>query len=444
MATPRLNLLGAGCRVLLFVALVGQAGCFRPSRLDDERALRLWDNRAAWPSAQLETGSQTLTLDEEQAIRLALRHSPELRTERSRVGVARARVEEERQLENPQLRLQNVEVDRMVDGELSLDLGVRLPIPKPWARDARIRRAEFEHQGMQDKAVDLERLIRGQVRKLFARLSMLERTGADLEAAIRRCARYGQLAEQSSRDGAITGLDASLTLVRRAELADLRHDLGQKKEQTAAELRRVIGLRPDRPVIFRAAEKKRPGLVLDEQTLLRRALTERRDLREAAAQEAMAEADAYRSRSERWPWLRFFDVYYRFRSALRPSNFELGLGVDLPLLSWNRGEIAKQDAQVVLRRTQEQALMLVVAQQVQAAVTRVRQTQARIQEMEQALLPSLESSARTVGEGASRSVVDPLRAINVEWRVVRAKQRYHQALLEHVEALVDLELALGG
>jgi outer membrane protein TolC len=432
-------------RLLLASTLVLFPACFRPTVSSPDRAMRLWKSPSLWSSAgEPAQAGQPLTLELEQALRLAQQHSPALRTGRSRLGVASARVEEAKQLENPEIRLNNMRLDRLAQSETSFDLGLRIPIPRPWTMDARIRKAELQLEETRARTGDLERQLRASVRKLFARLSMLDQSEAALRVVLSQAVKQQEMAKRSLADGSATRLESSLTLLRHAELFDMQHELRLSREQTNEELRRLLGLRPDQAVVFKPpAPRSAPRKVaLDEESLIQQALRRRRDLRQAASQVGMAEAELYMARAQRWPWLRFFEVDYRFRSAMAARNWELNMAIEVPLLSLNRGAIATREAQLTLQRNREQIMVLRAAQEVHRAIMHVRETTERVEELQRSLVPALESGDAAVNEAVERTTIDPLRAINVQWRRARVRHRYYVALLEQEDALIELEAAV--
>jgi outer membrane protein TolC len=421
--------------------------CFRPQPLSADRPLRLWSTQTL-TLPQGKTKGKNKNLTTEQAIRLALRDNPALRVARAREEVARASVGEEVQLENPQLRIRNVELDGLAHGSPALDLALRVPIPRPWTLDARKQRAQLRLEEARARRSDLERRVRAKVRKLYARLAMMDLLAAQMEQTITLFDRYRKLAEQGVRDGAVTEVDASLPRLRYAETVDRRHVVRLRRLQVEGRLRQLVGAQPEQRITFQTGRADlgpgRRDLSLDRQLLTRRALTRRRDLRQAGAQVEIAQADAYIARAQRWPWLRFAEVSYNIRPQPDPLNFEFYLAIDLPLLSWNSGAIAAREARLKRRRLEERARVQEVVREVSDATAQVRETKARLFEAERSLLPALESSSRVVRQGVTHGGVDPLRATSVEWRRIRAYRRYLESKLAHREAIIDLEVAVGG
>jgi cobalt-zinc-cadmium efflux system outer membrane protein len=440
--------------VALALATLFLPSCFRPTVLSPDRPLRLWRAEASAASPRPAAGNpgnaeaRPTTLTSEQAVRLALRQNPALQEARARERTASASVDEDSQLENPQLRIRDIEIESLAHSEARLDVALRVPIPQPWTRDARLQRARLRLEEARAERSNVERRLRADVRKLYARLAMLEQLSAQIERTIALFAQYRKLAEQRVQSGAATEVDASLPRLRHAEALDRRHALRLRRARVIARLRQLVGARPDGGTTFRTGTADlaplRRGSALRQEALIKQALSQRRDLRRASARVGIAQADTYIARARRWPWLRFAEVSYNIRPDPDPLNWELYFALDIPLLSWNSGAIAAREARLERRRLEERAEVLRAVQEVSDAAARVRETTQRLREAKRSLLPALEAGSRAIAQAVELGVVDPLRATTVEWRRLRAHRRYLETRLAHREAVIDLEAALGG
>lgn len=437
-------------RLLVIVAVIALPACFKAPELSPSRSLELWrlgrlGARDGAAAVALAAGGAA-TLDVEAAVALALRESATARGARARLAVARAEGEAATQLENPQLRLRNVAIDRMIDGSMEMELALRVPIPQPWTRDAQARRAKLRFAEVQAASADLGRQLRGVVRKLFARLRALELDDAHLTTAIALAAQQRAIIATRVETGVATEVDASILRLRHAMALDQQAALKLRRTQLIGQLRLLVGARPGQQITFRPARGPfvLRALKLSTKALIERSLRRRKDLRRAAARVGVAQADAYIARSQRWPWLRFAELSYRVRDPLQKDSFDFMLAIDLPLLSWNSGSIAAGDAQLARRRIEEKALLLSAVGEVEDAARRLRVTAERLQAARRSLLPAMDAGSAAVKIAMRHGMVDPLRATILEWRRVRAQRRYLEAGLAHQDALIDLEAAVGG
>ena len=432
---------------LVLSAAAGTPGCFRSEVMAPNRAVILW--RQAAPgrasSTRARPGMETRELTLKDALALALTDNPSLRVLAARLAESRAEEGEASQLDNPQLRINNIEADKIAERRPELDLALRIPIPKPWILDARTRRAEL---ATEETRAQLERGrsdLRLEIRRLFVTLATLEQEQQELAHSLNKLGAHVKQVEQKLAVGAATRFDHSAAKLRVAEVDDRLGAVRTNHGETALRLRRLVGIRPGRPVTFRAekladAPARRQ---LDDEALIKQALRNQPELKEAAARVGQAQASAYIARAERWPWLRYAEVSYGFNSNMDPLNLEFSLAVTVPLLSWNQGSIEAGEALLALRRLEEQARLMAVAQDVSQACENVRIMTNRLREMERSLLPAVKDTGEALEEAATRGAIDPLDAIQVETRRIRARRRYLRALREHKEALIKLDAAVG-
>lgn len=455
----------AAPRIALPTLLCALVGCFRPVPFAPATGGWRWSRDRELPSdattmlgdpapAALPSDPDVLSLDLEQAIALALRADPALLRRADRLAVADALIDRSAQLENPNLLVRNASLNRLAQGEARLELALRVPVPQPWARDARRQRATLERDATRAAQRGRQQRVRARVRQLFARLAMLEQSGAALERTAARAPRAVEPERSATAGPPRLDLDRALLLLRQAELSDLGHALRLRREAALHELRRLLGLAPERPVVFRleppaatpgAAAKPAPGsalLAAAEPALVQRALAQRWELQQAAAKVARADVGAYLERLKRWPWLRYLELSYVARPEFDPDGFQFALSIGVPALSWNRGAIAERDAQRALQGRRAQLLALSIAQEVHTALFRARVCAQRVQDLQRFLLPALAATS-AVDDAAAERLVTPRRAINAQWRRLRAQQRYFEAVFEQQSAVIDLELALG-
>jgi len=434
--------------LLLGSVCAGSPGCFRSEVMAPDRAVVLWQQvnaRQSAPGMKPAAGKEPSQLGLEEALQLALKDNPSLKVLEARLAQSQAEEGEAIQLDNPQLRINNIEVDKIAESRPELDLALRVPIPKPWILDARTRRAELATEETRARLARGRAALRLEVRRLFISLATLEQEQRELALSLDKLGKHVTQVEQKLAAGAATRFDHSTAKLRVAEVDDRLGAVRSNHGETVLRLRRLVGVRPARPVTFKTEKlaEAPADLALDDQALIKKALQNQPDLREAAARVGMAQADAYIARAQRWPWLRYAEVSYGFNPNMDPLNLEFSVAVSVPLLSWNQGSIEAGDALVTRRRLEEQARLMAVAQDVSQACENVRIMTARLREMERTLLPAVKDTGAALAEAATRGAIDPLDAIQVETRRIRARRRYLRALREHKEALVRLDAAVG-
>lgn len=429
---------------LLLPLLVG--ACFRPTPYSPATAPQQWRDMVDDPGTATRA-EPPVPLDgpltPEQTLTLALAHDPELAMQRARTGTAMAEVGAARQIDNPQLRLTNFHVDEAAAGQPRLDVGLRVPIPRPGTVRARVAGAEQAAAVEHDLTDDAERRLRTRVSVLFARLAQrtadLEHTARAMQLRAERCDRLAERAEQA----VATRVDVAMAEI---ELAEAKREHGEARHALAAvedELARLAGVRG--PVRFQV-DPTQLGLVqvaLDRDALTEHALASRPELRAAHASVEEAQAEAHVAKSRAWPWFDWAELQYRASPDATPATFSLAVAMELPMLSWNRGEIAASRARVRERRVRERSVIVVIAAEVDEAAAEVERTAARVVELEQELLPAIEQARREAHDALATGALDPLVANALDVRAVDARREHLAALLEHREAVIELEGVVG-
>lgn len=432
-------------RPLIATALL-LAGCFRAPAYSPQRTIATWRAMQPPPGAttreQAAAGAEALTA--EQAYALALANNPDLAVLAAEVEVAEAGVRAAKQIENPQLRLTGFRVDDVVLQRPGVQLGLRVPIPRPGTVRARVQGAKLGAEGQQSSAEDAKRRLRARVYKLYARLAMLtadrEQVGKAAELRGSRRAQIGARVDQA----VATRLDGALADVAHAEARDELARITDAIADVEGELARLVGA--GRPVRFAVdpAELRVTAVSGDRAALTERALAARPELRAAQLKVSQAQADEYLARSEAWPWFDWAQIQYQIGNNAIPAAFGFGMALNLPIFSWNRGEIRAARAVVRQRELEERARISAVAGEVDEAIARAERTARRVQALEQGLLPQVEAASREAEAALAAGTIDPVAAGEVAARGVEARRAHLAALLEHREAVIDLEAALGG
>jgi outer membrane protein TolC len=183
---------------------------------------------------------------------------------------------------------------------------------------------------------------------------------------------------------------------------------------------------------------------LDRDALTERALRSRPELRTTQTRVGQAEAAVYLERSKAWPWLSWAQVGYAVGSNAATIPVSFGLALDLPIFSWNRGEVRAARALQRQRELEERAGVASVASEVSEALARVERATARITEIETSLLPSVDEAVRQAEAALAAGALDPLTASEVAARRVAARRLHLAAMYERRDAIISLEAAVGG
>lgn len=434
-------------RRLVAAALGLGTGCFHATPYSPSAAHEQWraaqqaDAARASTSADPTARGPGLTADE--AYALALARSPDVEALSAATDAATAEIQAARQLDNPQLRLTGFNVDDVISSQPALNIGLRVPIPRPGTVHAQVAAAEVIADGQRSVAEDAKRLLRQRIDLSFAELTVLTEDLAHATRATELHARRSEELAARADQAVATRVDVARAEVERARAAQELGLVADRLEEVQAELARLCGIRGGARFQPDPAHLRVTRADLDRDALTERALATRPELRTAHAQVVEAEAEAHLARASAWPWFDWVQLQYRAAPGSTPSAFGLGVALTLPVLSWNRGEHKASRARVRQRRAEQQALVVRVADELDAAAARVERTAARVGELERELLPAIEAARAEAETALATGALDPLVASDIELDAVAAHRAHLAALLEHRRAVVELEAALG-
>jgi cobalt-zinc-cadmium efflux system outer membrane protein len=434
-------------RALILLPVAATAGCFHATPYSPTAAQEQWraqhDEETARTSATAAASPAGPGLTADETYALALVHSPDVTMLSATTDTAVAEIQAARQLENPQLRLTSFNIDDVLANKPALNIGLRMPIPRPGTVRARVAGAEQAAEGQRGLTEDAKRLLREQIDLLFAQLTVLS---VDLEQAERAVAL--QVERRKELDlrtelAVSTRVDVALAVVEEAEarkdLVELRDTIALSEQQLA----RLAGIHG--PVRFQLdPELLRPAAPVERDVLIERALGARPELRTAHALVVEAEAEAHVTRADAWPWFDWVQLQYRAGPGSPPTAFGLGMSITLPLLSWNRGAIKASKALVRQRKAEHDGRVVAIADEVDAAAAAVERTRERVLALERELLPAIEVATTEARSALATGAIDAIAANAVEIKAVAAKRAHLAALLEHRVAVVVLEALVGG
>jgi cobalt-zinc-cadmium efflux system outer membrane protein len=254
--------------------------------------------------------------------------------------------------------------------------------------------------------------------------------------------RAAELVGQLVKAGRLNPVDE---IVIQTELRDAIAQVppGQAAVVTAwQDLYRALGL-AEGTAILRGGLEPPPPLENGRDELLRTALDRRPDLR--ARQIAVSEADA-RLRLEIANRFGNPNVGPAYEDNETRSQF-IGLQFSLPLavLNTHRGEIQQREAERAQSALQLRQNEIAVRQDVRAALARLHQARKWVDSYQHDLVPYLEKSLKDVQTlfEARAAGADLLRVIDVQRKLLHARDVELDAVFELRQALADLAAAVG-
>lgn len=409
-------------------------------------------SRVVW--AQPARGTGEYTVDD--LVARALTDHPEVQATRAEVDAAQGRVLQAGLRPNPTLELG---VQQAVAGpDHNLMASVTVPLDLGGRRAGRIGVAAGEVEMRRAQAADRVRRLRAEVRlkagELLAAQRNLRFTAELLQ--VNRDALH--LLQRRIGQGAAAPLEGYLLRVEVSRLDASRHLLAGQVDVLALQLKTLVGLGPEAPLVLREELRPMPVSVTLQEGL-HQALAGRSDLLIARAEVAMAEATVVKEQAEgRWDasvnvgYVRQ-DVGYDLRGLTasgetRPITSVLhyvgaGVAVMLPVRNQNQGHIAAAMAAATAAQRRLAAVVLTIHQEVTAAFAQYEATHRALTIYAQEVRETARQNLAVVRQTYELGRATLLDVIAEQRRYIDIETGYTAILKQAYDAVVDIERAVG-
>lgn len=378
--------------------------------------------------------SLTDGLTEDEAVAIALWNNAQFQADLVALGFARADLIEAGLLRNPVLSL------LFPLGPKQLEATLNLPIEFFWQRPKRIAGAKLNAEQVADNLIQHGLNLIREVRVAYAELilareratiieeeAVLRGEIAEIASARLKVGDISQLEETAFRLEAARTLESSIRFARDAKLAEeqLKTLLG-------------LGLKEDRvklslvPVSFEHN--------LEPSDLLIRAFAARPDLRAA---EIAIEAAGKRVG---WERSRIINL-----TAMLDANgegkegFEIGPGMllELPILNWNNGKIARAQAELEQAARQYLAVKHRIAKEVLDAYARYLAAQQALKILRVDILPTALTATKNAEEAYSVGEISYLELLDFKRQLLDSRLRKAKAEADIRQADINLKHSMG-
>ena len=425
-------------RALVLAAAL--AGCYSPPSARPVSPAEV----DAWTAGRATTrpAPASWDMDVDAALAYAAEHGSAAQAGRDAEGIARAEVGAAGQLSNPEVR-----VGKTFDGSENASdrifVALRLKPDMPWARDAAIAGARANAAAEKARTAIAVRDAAKEIRRLYASLAFGE---ASRDVIVKQLGvlskRRDVLAAQVARNTA-TQLELILAEEDLVDLEAKRGELDVELAQARGELAELIGIphgQTWRPT-WDLAKLRAVEVTFDRAALAQKALASRPELAEAAHKLQEADALAYRERALRMPWLEYLQVE---RSTKDAVDWAVSLGVSVPLLSLNGGEIEAADARTHAAHAERRRLAVGTLRELDAAIAYAEITGKRARDLTDRMAPLDKALTDLMSQPGAAAVTDPVKLLLLEERHVRAERAVLAAALAHRLAVIEIETIAGG
>ena len=294
-----------------------------------------------YPGEKITISVVDRALSESALIDLALNHSRKLQSMSTNVDIAAYRLKSARNLRNPELRLSDLSTHYYTDEFDELRIGLRFRLPDlgengERKQDATVRLSEqrsAESRYRQELISDVRRdfndvILQDKLKDIAEKKVMLED---------RRIKIIEQMVEVGSR---------SIVYFTKAKMrhAESKNDYARAMQNQSAARRKLAkrtGMNTDSPL----EETDLPEVSLELDRLIEIACRQRPEIELVAQRIELATRQNRREHLKVLPQFNFIELNYHVERETRTDWGELTMGIDLPLFSWNRGNIKNRDNQ---------------------------------------------------------------------------------------------------
>jgi outer membrane protein, heavy metal efflux system len=404
--------------------------------------------------AQPAAGSGEMTVDE--LVDQALRQNAELAAVRAEVDAAVGRLRQAGLRPNPMLDLAGQQNVSGPDNNVSV--GLVVPLDLNGRKDGRVGVADRELAMKRAQLGDRERRLRADVRmragEVLAAARNVQVTGELLEVN-----RTGlSLLQERVRTGAIPPLEGNLMQVEVNRLDASRQVLESRLEVLRLQLRALAGFAPESPMAVRG-ELEGPGVPLDRDVGVTRALAARPDLEAARTDVALAQARVRKEEAD-GRWDASVNVGYQRqetgfglngitdRGGTRPIQdvFHMvggGVTITLPVRNRNQGNVQAARAEVRAAERRREFLELQVRQEVAAAFTQNDVARRSLALYARGVRDLARQNLDVVRQSHGLGRIPLLDVVAEQRRYIDIEMGYTDALKQAWDGAVEIERAVG-
>jgi len=379
-------------------------------------------------------------LTEAEAVRMALEKSRELAALESEVRKQDALAAHVGgALQNPELRLQDLSTNNAFpDENKQLQVGLRWRPPRLGELGLGRQQEQVALFEKRLKASDQRQKLIAEVRKAYSEVAMLR----EVAALARR--------KQGLEEGRVATLEKLVALGQRQVFDQIKAEKRKIKARAEASQaqRRLVDAAGTLGALVGAqgsctvAGGDPPEVAVTLARLRDIALIHRQEFRLTGQRRELAEQ---RYRTERYrliPWFTFVEVAYHYESEKR-DWLELLLGIELPLLNWNRGPIQATAIDRERPGEPQAATLERVERELRDAFSRYEKALAEWQALKAEVGSFVARTSRVLEEAHKRSTVPADEVMEIELSAIELEQMNVEARHDLQSAAIELCRAVG-
>lgn len=422
------------------VATLLSVGCYHPTRISVvERTQPYWTASQRRP---LPTKRLTLT----DALDRAKAESAEVSARKAQLEALRAEVDASAAIDNPELRVGQLRLDRLTHDDPEVEVKLRVKPPRPIENDARRAEAEAEARAAEAEVAAAEAAAVAEARVAYYEAASADRVIAAARRLDALAAKRAAIVERGLGESRATQLDLAVARVDGAGLArdlralerERRRALARLADQTATELPDDVELDPiDLEALVKLQLPEEPELV-------KLAISSSPELSLRAAEVDAASAKADRERTGQIPWFSFLELGYDFStSTVDPEGFTFGAGLTLPVFDTRNAAIDAADAQVEARKRRIDADARALRGSLREALREVKAEQEALGAERDALRTASKQAGEEADKALAAGRIDELQRLRADADQARLELEDAKALRRLLLAVAEVERLTG-
>ncbi|MCD6441568.1 MAG: TolC family protein [Candidatus Marinimicrobia bacterium] len=378
-------------------------------------------------------------LTEEQLITRALQRSRKLRSLQTNIDIAEYRYQSSGRLANPELRFRDISLSHHEKKYQEQQIGLRFSIPQP----GELQKERQESAVLLwDKKVDKERYhqtLIARVRRDVANVIMYDQL---LDLTSKR------VALEDRRIGIIENMvgigERSVVYFTKAKMrhAESKNDYArakQKRIQARYKLSKDTGVDMNVRIMASAV----PEISAELTDLITIALENRPEVELVKRRIELAN---YQKKFERYkvlPGLDFLEVNYHAEREGRADWVELMMGIDLPLLDWNRGNRQATELAVKKKELEYDALYETISDEVSTAYATYRDLFLDWNNFQRDAEKLISEATNVVEQARMYNTLLPDEVLEMELTIIDTQTLLAKKRCNLMHAYIELQYALG-
>ncbi len=390
-------------------------------------------------------------------VRLALSHNGELAAARKTIDQTRGQLRQAGSKPNPMIEASGSQAVTSTDANLTI--GIELPLELRGRRQARVTVAQHELEMREAEVRDFERRLAAEVRMKYAEAIAAARNLKFTEDLLKLIGDSHRLIRARVELGKSAPLEQNLVWVELNKTDALRIGFESKAEVAILELKKVIGLPPDEPLLLRGEftfDRKAPP----QSEALRLALELRPDLAALRAAESLAAAQTEQARIEGKIDASVFANYQRMNFGYDIRGFNaagalvpvtgvfhyatIGVRLTLPTRNKNQGNIEAALAAAEAARKRREFAELVVRNEVAAVYARLERADAAVSLYRDRVRESAMRNVDVLRQAFTLGQRTMFDYIAEQRRFIEIETGYTDLLKENLDAHFEIERVTGG